>query len=131
MSRALRTSSFATTSGTDRRPRRLPVWFSSIYLKTLRGFRVPILGWGLGLGVLMAAVLAAIPTVLATPEARAAVVSLGPSFARFAEPIKIDTPGGYATWKYGLTLLVVAIWPMLAESALVRGEEDRCSMDVL
>jgi len=107
------------------------VWLSSIYLKSLRGFRVPILGWGLGLGVLMAVVLAALPTVLGTPEARAAVVALGPSFAWFSEPIKIDTPGGYATWKYGLTILVVAIWPILAESAMLRGEEDRGSMDVL
>src|SRR6202022_2684704 len=131
MSRALRTSSFATTSGTDRRPRRLPVWFSSIYLKTLRGFRVPILGWGLGLGVLMGVVLAAIPTVLGTPAARAAVVALGPSFAWFAEPVKVDTPGGYATWKYGLTILVVAIWPILAMSGMLRGEEERGTMDVL
>src|SRR5438128_12407598 len=114
-----------------RRRRRPPVWFSSIYLKTLRGFRVPILGWGLGLGVLMAVVLAAIPTVLGTPAARAAVVALGPSFAWFAEPIKIDTAGGYATWKYGLTILVVTIWPILAQSAMLRGEEDKGSMDVL
>jgi ABC-2 type transport system permease protein len=107
------------------------VWFSSIYLKTLRGLRVPILGWGLGLGVLFAVVLAAIPTVLGTAAARAAVVALGPSFAWFAEPVKIDTPGGYATWKYGLTVLVVAIWPILASSGMLRGEEDRGSMDVL
>jgi len=107
------------------------VWFSSIYLKTLRGFRVPILGWGLGLGTLMAVVLVAVPTVLGTPEARAAVVALGPSFAWFADPIKLDTPGGYATWKYGLTLLIVAIWPILAQSGTLRGEEDRGSMDVL
>ena len=107
------------------------MWFSSIYLKTLRGFRVPILGWGLGLGVVMAVVLAAIPTVLGTPAARAAVVALGPSFAWFAEPIKIDTAGGYATWKYGLTILVVTIWPILAQSAMLRGEEDRGSMDIL
>jgi polyether ionophore transport system permease protein len=107
------------------------VWFSSIYLKTLRGLRVPILGWGLGLGVLFAVVLAVVPTVLGTAAARAAVVALGPSFAWFAEPVKIDTPGGYATWKYGLTVLVVAIWPILAASAMLRGEEDRGAMDVL
>ena len=107
------------------------MWFSSIYLKTLRGLRTPILGWGLGLGVLFAVVLAAIPTVLGTAAARAAVVALGPSFAWFAEPVKIDTPGGYATWKYGLPVLVVAIWPILAASAMLRGEEDRGAMDVL
>src|SRR5260370_30317589 len=111
MSRASRTYSFGTTSATARSrfPRRPPVWFRSIYLKTVRGFRVPIFGWGVGLGVLMAAVLAvlaAVPTLLNTAAARAAVVALGSSFAFIAAPIKIDTPGGYATWKYGLTILV-------------------------
>lgn len=107
------------------------MWFRSVYLKTLRDFRVPILGWGLGIGVLMAAVIAALPTVLATPEARAAIVALGPSFAWFADPVKVDTPGGYATWKYGLTILVVAIWPILAQTATLRGEEERGSLDTL
>ncbi len=107
------------------------MWFRSVYLKTLRDFRIPMLGWGLGVGLLMAVVIAALPTVLATPEARAAVVALGPGFAWFAEPIKIDTPGGYATWKYGLTVLVVAIWPLLAQTATLRGEEEKGSLDTL
>jgi ABC-2 type transport system permease protein len=107
------------------------VFFRSIYLKTLRGFRVPIVCWGLGLGLLLLAVISAVPSLLATPEARAAIVTLGPSFAWFAEPVKIDTPGGYATWKYGLSVLIVALWPMLAESGMFRGEEERGSMDVL
>src|SRR5437879_12616806 len=102
MNPASRTSSFGTTSTTGKRQKRPQVWFSSIYLKTLRGFRVPILGWGLGLGVLMAVVLIAIPTVLGTPAARAAVVALGPSLAWFDEPVQIDTPDGCAPWKYGL-----------------------------
>jgi ABC-2 type transport system permease protein len=105
--------------------------FRSIYLKTLRDFRVPILGWGLGLGALMATVFAAVPSVFATPAAKAAVVSLGPAFAWIAEPIKIDTAGGYATWKYGITILVVVIWPLLAGTGMLRGEEERGSMDVL
>ena len=105
--------------------------FKSIYLKTLRDYRVPILSWGVGLGVLMAAIFAAVPQLLATPEARASLLALGPSFAWFAEPVKIDTPGGYATWKYGLTVLIVALWPMLAQSAMLRGEEERGSLDVL
>jgi ABC-2 type transport system permease protein len=105
--------------------------FRSIYLKTLRDYRVPIFGWGLGLGVLIAVIFAAVPQLLATPEARASLVALGPSFAWFAEPVKIDTPGGYATWKYGLTVLIVALWPMLAQSAMLRGEEERGSLDVL
>lgn len=107
------------------------MWFSSIYLKTLREFRIGILGWGLGWGLLIAAIFTTVPALVSTPAARAALLSLGPSFAWFAAPIKIDTPGGYATWKYGLTLLVVALWPILAESRLLRGEEERGSLDVL
>ena len=105
--------------------------FRSTYLKSLRDYRVPILGWGLGLGALMATVLVAVPTVFATPAAKAAVVSLGASYAWIAEPIKIDTAGGYATWKYGITILVVVIWPLLAGTGMLRGEEERGSLDVL
>ncbi|HEV8192389.1 MAG TPA: ABC transporter permease subunit, partial [Ktedonobacterales bacterium] len=107
------------------------MWFRSVYLKTLRDYRIGILGWGLGLGLLMYAVLSAVPSVLATPEARASLVSLGPSFAWIAEPIQIDTPGGYATWKYGFTILVLALWPILAGSRMLRGEEESGSLNVL
>jgi ABC-2 type transport system permease protein len=107
------------------------VWFRSIYLKTLRELRVGILGWGLGWGALVAAIYTTVPALVSTPSARAALLALGPSFAWFADPVKIDTPGGYATWKYGLTVLVVALWPILAESRMLRGEEERGSLDVL
>jgi polyether ionophore transport system permease protein len=107
------------------------MWFKSIYLKTLRDFRIAILGWGIGMGLLIYAVLAAVPSLLTTPEARASIVSLAGSFAWLAEPIKVDTPGGYATWKYGFTLLIIAIWPLMACSRMLRGEEERGSMDAL
>src|SRR6266550_1308531 len=105
--------------------------FRNIYLKTLRDYRIAIPGWGIGIGLLIYVVLASFPSLVETPEARAALVSLGPSFAWIAEPIKIDTPGGYATFKYGFTVLVMALWPLLASSRMLRGEEERGSMDVL
>ena len=107
------------------------MWLKSIYLKTLRDFRIPIAGWGVGLGLLMAVVLTAVPSLLATPQTRASIVALGSTFAWIAEPIKIDTPGGYATWKYGITILVVVIWPILAATGMLRGEEERGSLDAL
>ena len=107
------------------------MWFRSVYLKTVREYRVAILGWGLGMGLLMYAVLAALSSLLATPEARASVVSLAGSFAWMAEPVKVDTPGGYATWKYGFTVLVMALWPILAGSRTLRGVEERGSLDAL
>jgi ABC-2 type transport system permease protein len=107
------------------------MWFTSIYLKTLRDYRVAILGWGIGMGLLMYAVLSAVATVMQTAAARASLVSLAGTFSWIAEPIKVDTPGGYATWKYGFTILVMALWPLLVGSRMLRGEEERGSMDAL
>ena len=56
------------------------MWFKSIYLKTLRDFRVAILGWGVGMGLLMYVILSTFPSLVATPQARASLISLaGPS----------------------------------------------------
>jgi ABC-2 type transport system permease protein len=107
------------------------MWFRNTYLKTLREYRIAILGWGIGMGLMMFAVLSAIADLVSTPQARATLVTLAKSFAWIAEPIHVDTPGGYATWKYGFTILVVVLWPILAGSRMLRGEEERGSMDVL
>ncbi len=107
------------------------MWFTSVYLKTLREVRVAILGWGAGLGLLLYVVLAAVPSLLGTPAGRASLTSLASSFAWLAEPVAIATPGGYATWKYGPTILILALWPLLACSRLLRGEEERGSLDAL
>jgi len=105
--------------------------FKSVFLKTLRDYRIAIFGWGLGLGLLMYVVVDAISSVTSTAAARASLVSLAGSFSWLAEPIRVDTPGGYATWKYGFTILVLALWPILAGSRMLRGEEVRGSMDAL
>ncbi|GHO46640.1 ABC transporter permease subunit [Ktedonospora formicarum] len=107
------------------------MWFTSVYLKTLREARIAILGWGLGMGLLLFAVLSAFPSLVETPEARASLVSLSSSFTWLAEPVAVDTPGGYATFKYGFTILLMAVWPLLVCSRMLRGEEERGSLDVL
>jgi ABC-2 type transport system permease protein len=107
------------------------MWFTSVYLKTLREARIAILGWGLGMGLLLYAVLSAVPSLIGTPQERASLISLAQSFTWFADPVGIGTPGGYATWKYGLTILIIAIWPIIACNRVLRGEEERGSMDVL
>ena len=107
------------------------MWFSSVFLKTLRDYRIAILGWGLGIGLLMYTVLSAVSALIATPAARASLASLAGSFGWIAEPIRVDTPGGYATWKYGFTILVMALWPILVGSRMLRGEEERGSLDAL
>ncbi|HUP27700.1 MAG TPA: ABC transporter permease subunit [Chloroflexia bacterium] len=107
------------------------MWLSNVYLKTLRDYRVAIFGWGIGMGLLMLAVISAVPSLLNTAEARAALISLGASFSWMAEPVKLDTPGGYATWKYGPTVLVMAIWPIVAAARMMRGDEERGLLDSL
>src|SRR5256885_731454 len=114
-----------------RPPGRRAMWFKSVYLKTLRDFRVAILGWGVGMGLLAYVVLVSFPSLVATPAARASLVSLAGAFSWIAEPLAVDTPGGYATFKIGFTILLIAVWPLLACSRLLRGEEERGSLDVL
>jgi ABC-2 type transport system permease protein len=105
--------------------------FKSVYLKSLRDYRGGILGWGLGLGLLMTIVITAVPSLVNTAEARQALVETAQSFKFFWEPVSVDTPGGYALWKYGSLLAFPAIWGLLAGSRMLRGEEERGSLDAL
>lgn len=107
------------------------MWFRNVYLKSLRDYRIAILGWGLGTGLLIYIVLASFPQLVLTPQARASLVTLAQGFAWLAEPVKVDTAGGYATFKYGALVLLLAIWALSAGSRALRGEEERGSMDVL
>jgi ABC-2 type transport system permease protein len=107
------------------------MWFRSVYLKTLRDARIPILGWGMGTGLLMNVVLAGVPSLTTTPAARASLVSVSATFAWLADPVAVTTPGGYATFKYGLPILLIALWPLLTCGRMLRGEESRGSLDAL
>lgn len=107
------------------------MWFNSIYLKTLRDFRIAILGWGMGMGLLMYAILASFPSLVETPLARASLVSLAGAYSWLAEPIKVDTAGGYATFKVGFLILLVVLWPLLVGSRMLRGEEEYGVLDAL
>jgi ABC-2 type transport system permease protein len=99
------------------------MWFNSIYLKTLRDFRIAILGWGIGMGLLMYVNLVAFPTLVETPQARASLIALSGTYSWLAEPIKVGTAGGYVTFKVGFLILLVALWPLMAGSRMLRGEE--------
>src|SRR5438105_15558896 len=111
--------------------RRRAMWFRNVYLKSLRDFRVAILGWGVGMGLLVYVVLVSFPSLVATPAARASLVSLAGAFSWIAEPIAVDTPGGYATFKIGFTILLIAIWPLMAFIRLLRSEVELGTVDTL
>jgi ABC-2 type transport system permease protein len=107
------------------------VWLRSVYLKTLRDYRVAILGWGIGMGLVVISPMASVATLITTPQARQQLISLAASFAWNADAVAVDTIGGYATFKIGIFIFLIAIWPLLAGSRMLRGEEDRGSLDVL
>lgn len=103
----------------------------SVYLKTLRGYWVAILGWGIGMSLVMVELLAGVSELIKTPQARADLSAMAAQFAWNAEAVKADTPGGYATWKLGTFIFIIALWPLLAASRTLRGEEEHSQMDLL
>src|SRR5487761_146443 len=131
MSQASKTHSCATTNRTSP-PRRLSMWWlRSVFGKTLREYRVAILGWGIGMGLVVVSPMASVDTLLSTPQAREQLVSLAAQFSWNADVVAVDTIGGYATFKIGIFIFLIAIWPLLAGSRMLRSEEERGSIDVL
>ncbi len=107
-------------------------WFGSVFTKSLRQARTPILAWGIGMGFLTYVVYAALKSVLGTPATANAAQQLAESFRFFGDPVAVGTPGGYFTWKYGPFIpLMVGIWAVLAGANMTRGEEERGSLDLL
>lgn len=103
--------------------------FRAIWSKTLRDYRVPILSWGIGLGLLLSAIFISVNSV----QGFASFSQIANQFRFFGDPVAIATPEGYATWRVmGVTVPVLfAIWTVIAGARLVRAEEERGSMDVL
>src|SRR5215472_14657716 len=102
--------------------------FRSIWSKTLRDYRVAILAWGLGL-----ALFGAVDFAESTPTTIAAVGTLAQFFRFLGDPYQLQTPEGFISWRI-LELFVplaISFWPILAGARLVRGDEERGSMDVL
>ncbi|HKW07967.1 MAG TPA: ABC transporter permease subunit [Candidatus Dormibacteraeota bacterium] len=107
------------------------MFFRTVFLKTLRDYRVAILGWGIGMGLTIVSPMASVATLISTPQARAQLASLAQQFKWAADPVAAGTVGGYATFKIGIFILLMAVWPLLAGSRMLRGEEITGSLDVL
>ena len=107
------------------------MWFRSVFLKTLRDYRIAIIGWGVGMGLTIVSPMASVAALISTPAQHAALASIAAQFAWNADPVKADTVGGYATFKIGVFVFIACIWPLLAASRMLRGEEDRGSLDIL
>src|SRR5258708_12438118 len=84
----------------------------SIFLKTLRDYRVAILGWGIGMGLGVISPMASVAALVTTPQAREQLVSLAASFAWNADPIKADTIGAYTTFQFRSFFFLLALFPL-------------------
>src|SRR5579875_2912864 len=113
------------------RPGRRVMLLRNIFLKSLRGYRLPILLWGLGMGLAVVSPMASVASLIKTPQELKQLAALAADFAWNAEPVAITTIGGYTTWKIGMFMLLIAIWPLLAASRMLRGEEERGELDLL
>ncbi len=103
--------------------------FGAIWSKSLRAYRVAILAWGIGLGLLLMATAAASPSIA---TAAGQLSSVTQSFSFFGDPVAIGTPQGYITFKFlGLLPLVLGIWAVIAGAHLTRGDEESGALDLL
>jgi ABC-2 type transport system permease protein len=102
--------------------------FRTIWSKSLRDYRIPILGWGIGLGLIML-----IEFVTATPSVITGWASVGSSTRFFGDSFASQTIEGYVTARLleVIVPIVLSIWPILAGARLVRGEEERGTLDVV
>ncbi|HKI58230.1 MAG TPA: ABC transporter permease subunit [Trueperaceae bacterium] len=107
------------------------MWLRSVYLKTIREARVAVLGWGVGMGLMVFVVEASVASVVHVQGGARALAGITESFRWAAEPVAVTTVGGYTTWKLAFTVLILAIWPLIAASRALRGAEERGTMDVL
>lgn len=106
--------------------------FRSIYTKTLRDNRVPLLAWGLGLALLVYVTLTAYATQFTTPQSHQEFVTLAQTFRFLAEPVAVTTPTGFVTWRsLNILPLMLGIWAALAGARLTRGAEARGSLDII
>ena len=87
------------------------MWFKTVFLKSLRDYRIAILGWGIGMGLTIVSPMASVATLISTPAQRAALASLAAQFAWNADPVSAGTVGGYATFKIGIFVFLACVWP--------------------
>ena len=105
--------------------------FRAVWSKSLRAYRVAILAWGIGLGLLLMATAAASSSV-GGAVGQLSQTSILQSFAFFGNPVAIATPQGYTTFKFlGLLPLFLGIWMVIAGARLTRADEENGALDLL
>ena len=109
--------------------------YGSVFGKTIRDSRRATIAVGVGLGLALIGVSAAIVSQFATPASRheigAVVAAVPPILQGLAgKPVNVETLGGYLQYKYGTFFpLVVSLWSILALSGTLAAEARRGSLE--
>lgn len=106
-----------------------------VFKETLRRHWRAMLLWGIGLAVLAASQVFALPDVTALQDYAKIVESLPPVFIQAiggGDAKFFATPAGYlASNYYGVALVFYAIYSVIVGLSITTGEEDRGTMDVV
>jgi ABC-2 type transport system permease protein len=113
------------------------MFLKTIFLKTVRDYRRQILIWGGGLGLLMLGYGATYSSVFGNVQNRDQVIAdykkTVESFTIFTGKVyDVGTYGSFVEVKIGSMMpIFLGLWALIAATAVIRGEEERGSHDLL
>lgn len=105
--------------------------FRNVFTASLRGYRWAIVAWGVVLGIAVFVHYATFAQTF-TGASAAQIRQLMSQFQFFGEAVKIETPGGFVTFKIlGLVPVILGIWTVLVGARMTRGAEEQGLLDLL
>ncbi len=100
------------------------MWLRTLWGKTLRDERVPILAWGAGMGLFVAYTFIGYSQLSASGHIAEAEYIKAMRF--MGEAVAPQTSEGYVTWHtVGILPVLLGIWAVLAGARVLRREEER------
>jgi ABC-2 type transport system permease protein len=108
----------------------------NVFLKTVRDYRISILVWGGGIGVLMLYYAYAFVEFFKGPDQAKLMEDYAKAVNSFSfftgKATDVNTYGGFLTTEFMLYLpVLLGLFAMLTGSKLIRGEEEKGSLDLL
>jgi ABC-2 type transport system permease protein len=101
----------------------------SIFAKTLRDQRRPLMIWS---AIVILVLIIGYKAFGQIDASQIASLVQNPAFRFLSDPVAVDTPAGFVTFRYGFVFsLALGIFAMIIGSRMVRGEEERGSLEMI